>query len=65
MTHHRNATQPNPHRLLWVGAIAAIAGITSAWLRMESVPIALVLGAASAGLSIAIVWFVDWSRGPA
>jgi nicotinamide riboside transporter PnuC len=65
MTNHPNATHPNPRRLLWVGIIAAVAGVLSAWLRMESLPIALVLGAAAAGLSIAIVWFVDWSRGRA
>ena len=55
-------TQPTSSRLLWVGVIAGVAGVLTAWLRMESLPLALVLGAAAAVISIAVVSFEERRR---
>lgn len=59
-----NATMPNATRLLWVGVIALVASVIIAWFRTESLPVTLAFGIASAVISAAIVWFVDWTRRP-
>ena len=64
MTHPRHDTYSRPSRLLWVGVIALTAAVITSWLRTESLPLTLGLGLASAVISMAIVWFIDWTRRP-
>ena len=49
-------------QLFWVGIIALVAGTPTAWFRTESIPVSLLMGLASAMISVAIVWFVGWTR---
>ena len=53
-----NDTSFTTMRLFWVGVIALIAGILTTWLRTESLPMAVGLGAAAAVISMGIIWFV-------
>ena len=64
MTHPRHDTYSRPSRLLWVGVIALTAAVITSWLRTESLPLTLGFGIASALISMAIMWFIDWTRRP-
>ena len=64
MTPPRHDTYGRPSRLLWVGVIALTAAVITTWLRTESLPLTLGFGIASALISMAIVWFIDWTRRP-
>jgi hypothetical protein len=64
MSHPRHDTYARPSRLLWVGVIALTAAIITTWLRTESLPLTLGFGIASAVISMAIIWFIDWTRRP-
>ncbi|HJP70389.1 MAG TPA: hypothetical protein VJ975_01575 [Candidatus Limnocylindria bacterium] len=61
MTHSRNA-RFSASQLFWVGIIALVAALGAGWFRTESVLLTVVLALASAVISVAIVWFVDWTR---
>ncbi len=61
MSNSRDAQFP-PTQLLWVGVIAFVAAVLTTWFRTEAVGPTLLLGALSAVISIAIVWFVGWTR---
>ncbi|HET7645717.1 MAG TPA: hypothetical protein VFM03_04465 [Candidatus Limnocylindria bacterium] len=62
MSNTRDITTSS-RRLFWVGVIALVASVLTTWLRTESVQATLVFGSAAAVISVAIVWFVDWTRG--
>jgi hypothetical protein len=49
-------------QLLWVGVIAFVAAVLTAWFRTESLAATLLMGGLSAAISVAIVWFVGWTR---
>jgi hypothetical protein len=55
-------TRFSPSQLFWVGLIALVAATPTAWFRTESISVSLLLGLASAIISVAIVWFVGWTR---
>lgn len=59
---HRTHGSFTASQLLWVGVIAAVAAVLTTWLRTESIELTLLFAAASALISVAIVWFVGWSR---
>jgi ABC-type Fe3+ transport system permease subunit len=61
MTHSRNA-RFSASQLFWVGIIALVAGTPAAWFRTQSISVSLLMGLASAIISVAIVWFVGWTR---
>lgn len=63
MAYSRN-TQFSATQLLWVGVIALVAALLTGWFRTESVGLTLLLSALSALISVAIVWFVGWTRRP-
>lgn len=59
---HRTHSRFSASQLVWVGVIAAVAAVLTTWLRTESLELTLLFGAASALISVAIVWLVDWTR---
>ncbi len=61
---HWHQTQFSASQLLWVGAIAFTAAILTGWFSTDSVVVSLGLAAASALISVAVVWFVGWTRRP-
>jgi len=61
MTHSRD-TQFSTTQLFWVGVIALIPGVVAAWFRTESIAATVLMGALSAVISVAIVWFIGWTR---
>ncbi len=63
MSNTRDLTTSS-RRLIWVGVIALVASVLTTWLRTESVQATLAFGVAAAVISMAIVGFVDWTRGP-
>ena len=61
MTHSHDAGF-TASQLFWVGIIALVAAVITAWFRTESIALTLLFGVASAVISAAIVWFVGWTR---
>ena len=77
---HWHQIQFSVSQLLWVGVIAFTAAILTGWFRVgviaftaailtgwfstDSVLVSLGLAAASALISVAVVWFVGWTRRP-
>ena len=59
---HSHHQRFSASQLFWVGLIAVVAALPTAWFRTESIVLTLVMGAASALISVAIVWFVGWTR---
>jgi hypothetical protein len=59
---HRTHSRFSVSQLVWVGVIAAVAAVLTTWLRTESLELTLLFAAASALISVAIVWFVNWTR---
>ena len=59
---HPHQTQFSASQLFWVGVIPFTAAVLTTWFRTESVAVTLLMGGASALISIAIVWFVGWTR---
>jgi hypothetical protein len=57
-------TQFSASQLFWVGVIALVAALLTGWFSTESIGLTLVLSLASAVISVAIVWFVGWTRRP-
>jgi hypothetical protein len=51
-----------PSHLLWVGVIAFVAAFLIWWFNTESLAQTALMGTLSAAISIAIVWFVGWTR---
>jgi hypothetical protein len=61
---HWHQIQFSASQLLWVGVIAFTAAILTGWFSTDSVVVSLGLAAASALISVAVVWFVGWTRRP-
>jgi hypothetical protein len=57
---HRSTGLDNPQRLVWVAVIAAVAGFLTSYLRLESLPPALLFAAGSALISVLVV--LSWDR---
>jgi hypothetical protein len=59
---HSGDTQFSATQLLWVGVIALVPGLLITWFRTESIALTLFMATLSAVISVAVVWFIGWTR---